>query len=1084
MPIWLLSCALVASLATTVGCRDEIQPDPGQQPQTPPDPQVTPPVVPDPQPDPGDPNEPEVVPPVAPEPVDCSALVIDDGQGGTATIDCYTRLNADNYCANVYPDGVDGQPDFQVVSECGTCDPGLFTAPAGIDCFEGGLGDPVEPPDPTDPFDPSYVPENNTCYYCHAPTGYDGINSIENPHPWSNVTCADCHGGDATASNQQFAHVCPPPEVGNRQQQQNDFRSFFLRFSTAGVQYLDNYECLQQDGTYKETSATDWLNFINPGDIRSGVEGKGCATCHSDINTNVSRSVMGQATGLNGGSRHGIGVDNVFNDRRNSTAQTDWATMADYGATAVTNPDYDPNNRVVGEVASLSRAPVVTGENFLGAQEYNVNQIDNSLNINDTNALNYPNGVNNAIASDIFQEVLNQACTGCHLQSAYNNARAGDYRSTGCAACHFETGVLGRTNSTDPNVDHYEPIDPNNLTPGEFSHNTDHRVRNVAKLPTPEIPRAVQGIGDSNCIVCHEGSNRTVHQFQGRRLDQGTHLYGNDDFNQVDQLGDLVNNLFFPSDNTVVFTNATELFGENQQFNNRFLTQWIKTEIWQADVANLIGATGQDETPEDVHHESGMGCVDCHGTGATHGRGKLLSRMKVATHENDVLCETCHGTIDDYAKNNGTQILDQSDEPLTNTIVNNAFNGEFWLSSRLNGSLHYIPQVKDIVDANNANNSSKQYPAGSSRPGQPLFNLVASYAMGRYQSNGGGLEDGYGPVQNNNANIQMQNNFSHTDGYAYAQRGDGENGRGLECYTCHSAWQNNCVGCHLEPFYDANPANFFFSQVSGERIYFNLNAFFVYQNPIDFMMGINDRGKISPFQGLHRWMNYTDLNNDTSNRYSYGDRNGLGNDPALRNANRNNLPALQNQPFTPHSVRGRYTTTQVGMRGCLDCHLGNADNLLLTDQVNDQYALQDFIANNEDYANAIVYNVNMAMGREDTGLYQFDANGEPVFFSNNAPAFDVMRIVEADGTTNSSSNHPILDPLNINGEYFQPQDTNVARVTRPLTGTVLSRLEYLNNVSGGLGNVYYYNGNPGVDPTDVANGGQVPYFLNDYAYIN
>ena len=1056
LPTAFRSLALVGAAmvlgASAPGCRPEPPPNPG--PVTPPEPVTDAGVVAD------EPTlEPDVV--IVPD-EECVVELADD----EAPVECAIALSPEQWCDTVFgPEGDRDAADanFVAIAQCGQCDASYFHQPDGVFCFGEEPG-----PDPVPPI----PPPTSTCYACHAPTGYDGQHAVEDPHPWVDITCVNCHGGTSTASNPVYAHVCAPPEVGNRQQQVFDFRAFFLRFSTAGVQYLDNYECLQQNGEYVETSATDWLAFINPGDTRAGAEGKGCAACHADINTNVLRSVMGQATGLNAGSRHGAGTTKVFAERGNLDAE--------YGAITITNP---AASGAVGEVPSLSRAPVVTGSSFWQNQAYNADQVDNSYNLVDTNAEDFPNGLNNQIAEELFQEVLNQACTGCHLQTAYNNNRAGDYRSTGCSACHYQTGVLARTNSQDPNLNRYEPIDPNNLTPGELTHNTDHRVRNRARVPTPELPVAVLGIGDTNCIVCHEGSNRTVHQFHGRRLDQGTHLLGNDDFNQVDQLGDLVNNAFFPSNNTVLFTNATELYGENQTFNNRFLTQWIKTEIWQADVTNLLGGVGQDETPEDVHHEAGMGCIDCHGTGATHGRGKILSRMKIATHENDVLCETCHGTIDDYAQNNGTQILDQGDQPLTHTIVNNAVTGEFWLASKLNGSLHYIPQVKDVVNANNAGGGGKQYPAASPRAGQPVFNLVASYAMGRYQSSGGNLEDGFGPVQGNNANIQMQDNFSHGDGYAFAQRQDGENGQGLECYTCHSAWQNNCVGCHLEPFYDDTPNNYFFSQVTGERIYFNVNAFFVYQNPIDFMMGINDRGKISPFQGLHRWMNYTDLNADTSNRYSYSDRHGLGNDPALRNPNRNTLPALQNQPFTPHSIRGRYTQSAVGMRGCLDCHVGNADSLLLTDQVGDEYALHDFIANEEDYANAIVYNVNMAYGRENTGLYQFDANGEPVNITNNAPAFDVMRIVEDDGTTNSSSNHGLLDPFNINGEYLQLQDTNTARVTRPLTGTVLSRLQTLNNIDGGLGNVYYYNGNPGVDPTDVDNGGQAPYFLNDYAYI-
>ncbi|MCP4501245.1 MAG: hypothetical protein GY822_14895 [Deltaproteobacteria bacterium] len=1076
-PTWLLSCALALVAATSIGCRDRTPPATQEEEAPPPSPAVV--VVveePDAQPPPGPDGEPapDVV---VPAEVDCAALPIDNGAGSTTIVDCYTALNIDNYCGNVYPENDVDAPDFTMVGACGTCDPSLFRAPAGASCF----GDEFDPADPDDPFDPSYVPENNTCYYCHASAGYDGQHSIENPHPWSNITCAVCHGGNPASSNKVYSHVCPPPEVGNRQQQALDFRSFFLRFTTAGIQYLEDYECLQQNGEYATTKGTDWLAFINPGDLRSG-EGIGCSKCHAEQNTNVSRSVMGTGTGMHSSTRHGVGIDNVFNDRRVSNQSTDWGSMADYASTAVTNPEYDPNNRVVGEVASLSRSPVIAGQNFLRNQTYNVNQIDNSQNVTDTNAQNYPNGMNNQVASDIFQEVLNQACTGCHLKSKYNNNRAGDYRSAGCSACHFETGVLGRTNSTDANLNHYEPTDPNNLTPGELVHATDHRIRNRAKLPTPDLPLAIQGIGDSNCLACHEGSNRTVQQYHGIRLDQGSHFNGNDDFDQVDQLGDLVNNLFFPSNNTVQFTNASELFSENQQFNNRFLTQWIKTEIWQNDVNDLVGGGGQDETPQDVHHKAGMGCIDCHGTGATHGRGKIFSRMKAATHENDVLCETCHGTIDSYAKNNGTQIIDQGEEALTNTIVNNAFTGEFWLSSRLNGSLHYIPQVKDIVNANNAG-GGKQYPAGSQRAGFPLFDLVGSYAMGRYQANGGNLIDGYGPIQNNNANIQMQDNFSHSDGTAYAQGQEDSKNKGLECYTCHSAWQNNCVGCHLEPFYDENPDNYFFSQVTGERIYFNVNAFFLYQNPIDFMMGINDRGKISPLQGMHRWMNYTDLNNDTSNRYSYADRNGLGNDPQLRNGNRNNLPALQSQPYTPHSVRGRYSLQEIGMRGCLDCHMGNADNLRVTDQANGTYELQDFIEDEQDYANAQVYNVQMAMGRENTGLYQFDANGEPVLETNNAPAFDLMRVVEEDGTSNSSTNHPLLDPFDINPDYRQSADLNNALMTRPLSVTILSRLDQLNNVWGGLGNVYYYNAKPGTDPSEFANGGTAPYFINDYAYI-
>jgi len=349
---------------------------------------------------------------------------------------------------------------------------------------------------------------------------------------------------------------------------------------------------------------------------------------------------------------------------------------------------------------------------------------------------------------------------------------------------------------------------------------------------------------------------------------------------------------------------------------------------------------------------------------------------------------------------------------------------------------------------------------------------VGSYAMGRYQLSQD-LTDGIGPDQPNNALINVRDGFSHSDGYS------GTDNKGLECYTCHAAWQNNCIGCHLDAEYNEDPNNFFYSFVTSERIYFDFEANFVYQNPINSLLGINDRGKISPYQGLHRFFQYKDLNANTSNRISYADRNGLGNDPQLRNPNRNALPALQNQPFTPHSIRGRYTADDVGGKGCLDCHFHNANSTAYTDQLNDTYlGFEAIIADNEDYANALPYNVTMMYGL-GSNLWLFDADGNAVVDTNNAAVYDLDRLVEADGITNSSSNHPLIDPFEMNQDYYQPGDTNSARVVRPLTQTVLDRMTFINVTAAGLGNIYYYNIVGGQDPNDT---GAFAYFLNDYAY--
>jgi hypothetical protein len=191
-------------------------------------------------PDPNDPNNPINNPP---PPVDCNALPV-NGQ----TLNCGTLLSTpEAFCANVY--GNPAAPNFTLVSSCGSCNAQYFTPPAGAaeQCLNDVGGGVVVPP----PVDNLAL---TSCKTCHAPNGYDGVQSIEDPHPWSSVDCATCHGGDPTATNPVFAHVCAPPAIGNRQQQVLDTRAFFLSWTTAGVQFLPDYTCAQQGGGTKVKS--------------------------------------------------------------------------------------------------------------------------------------------------------------------------------------------------------------------------------------------------------------------------------------------------------------------------------------------------------------------------------------------------------------------------------------------------------------------------------------------------------------------------------------------------------------------------------------------------------------------------------------------------------------------------------------------------------------------------------------------------------------------------------------------------------------------------------------------------------------
>ena len=242
--------------------------------------------------------------------------------------------------------------------------------------------------------------------------------------------------------------------------------------------------------------------------------------------------------------------------------------------------------------------------------------------------------------------------------------------------------------------------------------------------------------------------------------------------------------------------------------------------------------------------------------------------------------------------------------------------GNFWLISRVYGDRHYVPQTRDLVY-----NNQKDHP----ETGQLLYSPKAAYAMGRI-----GEQVGSGPIQND-PNLYSQG-FSHTDD--------------LDCSSCHASWTNNCIGCHLANAYDANPNNYFFSNITGERILLAEDeATFVYQNPVFTYLGINSKGyvtQISPAEKM--FYRYKDLNGNFSNTFAFSDRLGEGNNPAR--LGRNDFPALAMNQMAPHSIRGRLEANggSEGLRYCVTCHL----NTEAMDNYEDEYiAFRDAYFDND-----------------------------------------------------------------------------------------------------------------------------------------
>ncbi|MFQ5708559.1 MAG: hypothetical protein ACE5HO_13970 [bacterium] len=169
-----------------------------------------------------------------------------------------------------------------------------------------------------------------------------------------------------------------------------------------------------------------------------------------------------------------------------------------------------------------------------------------------------------------------------------------------------------------------------------------------------------------------------------------------------------------------------------------------------------------DETPPDVHFVKGMRCVDCHVMQELHGE-RLVPNQD---YELEVRCEDCHGTVLEPSR-----LLTSKGRPFEKAITGDDVvapneivlqrtnNGEVWQTGKFDGKKHRVTQMVDVVD-----------------PNSPSFN----------------------PRTLDGCKL-------HTT-----------QGNRMECFTCHSTWNVQCHGCHIEK--DARKTGGSWLSTSGTKV--------------------------------------------------------------------------------------------------------------------------------------------------------------------------------------------------------------------------------------------------------------------------
>lgn len=293
---------------------------------------------------------------------------------------------------------------------------------------------------------------------------------------------------------------------------------------------------------------------------------------------------------------------------------------------------------------------------------------------------------------------------------------------------------------------------------------------------------------------------------------------------------------------------------------------------------------------QDIHYERGLQCVDCHVQNDVHGDGNVYTRNWDAIQ---VECDDCHGTNDTppnlvFSGPNGGDDMTASryDTPF-DTKWFERIDGKLIQRSRVNPNLSWIvPEL--VTPKDNASAYAHR---------QPFETFDPVLDRGTEVCGGFTTEDTCSA-----ANCSWDGSACKGFERAFAHIAEpGEKG-GLECYSCHSSWQPNCLTCHLKIDVSTPKQEIWWGDDDGEEAFFQLFSYT--RSP--FYLGVSgnvEGNKIATHRSLMQVFPTV-----------VAAKAGLQLAESATFSTSNNLSSLVSNPYFPHTVR----TTET--KQCVRCH--------------------------------------------------------------------------------------------------------------------------------------------------------------------
>jgi hypothetical protein len=541
-------------------------------------------------------------------------------------------------------------------------------------------------------------------------------------------------------------------------------------------------------------AAADWLKedeeyvrFVNPGDLRAAAKTCGRSGCHTREVRAVKSSMMTHGGMLWGAALYNNGSFPFKNAYFGESYAPDgqpqilhtWPTP---------NAELTRDKGILAELYPLWRWEISQPGNLLrvfergGGARVEIGNPDKDKDPGRPDEKLSNRGIGTLLRTDpVFLGLQKTRLMDPLLSMPGTNDHPGDYRASGCSACHV--------------------IYANDRDPAHSAKYAQYGNGGTSAQADPTIPRNQSGhpirheftrsIPTSQCIVCHihPGTNMEASYLGYTWWDNesdGERMYPEKQHDPTDEeryqtwmanpegaaaRGKWKDPEFLANTGTPEFNAQLK----HMQFGDFHSHGWIFRAVYKRDrKGNLLDADDRMVGPgdsdrfkkavhlEDIHLEKGMHCSDCHFAQDSHGNGHLYGETRNAV---EVDCIDCHGTIQKKATlrtsaaaapPGGTNI-----ELLRTPWGQKRF---FWQDEKL--------YQRSMVDKDRAPWEVVQV-IDTITPGNPHYSQKSAVAKTIRR-------DGktWGSTTSDESSLAHANSS-------------------MTCYTCHSSWTTSCFGCHL-----------------------------------------------------------------------------------------------------------------------------------------------------------------------------------------------------------------------------------------------------------------------------------------------